>query len=419
MKRRVALLLACFLFALSVPFKSAFASGATDEIENFTINVSVNDDATLDMVYHLDWKVLKSDGIGPVTWVKIGMPNRSYLSYEALSDNIDKIILDGQYANVYFTKEYYQGEVISFDYKIVQDYMYEMNVLTEGETVYYFTPGWFDGIAVDELVINWNADKALSWSHGATVNGDVITWSGSLSEGAKFDEVSVTYSSDAWGFDASKTISKQQADSYNDYWSDNGYGNYDSASNDDGDAVIGFLFFVGIIVVFVKLVKKAGSYVTGSGFADTTTKKKITRTLIKYYPTCPGCGAARPENADKCEYCGRSFIESEEVIEEKDIKEPSKYSTEGTYSYGGSPNTYMRVHVTTVHVPRPVTPVSSSSHSSCAHSSCACAHSCACACACACAGGGRAGCSTKDFYNTNLKLKQLEMRTKAMEKANK
>ncbi|MBR5109642.1 MAG: hypothetical protein IK099_05560 [Clostridia bacterium] len=34
----------------------------------------------------------------------------------------------------------------------------------------------------------------------------------------------------------------------------------------------------------------------------------------------------------------------------------------------------------------------------CVRSSCACA-SCACACACACAGGGRAGCSKKDFYN--------------------
>ena len=37
---------------------------------------------------------------------------------------------------------------------------------------------------------------------------------------------------------------------------------------------------------------------------------------------------------------------------------------------------------------------------------------CACACACACAGGGRAGCSKKDFYNTNLKseivLKELD-----------
>lgn len=34
-------------------------------------------------------------------------------------------------------------------------------------------------------------------------------------------------------------------------------------------------------------------------------------------------------------------------------------------------------------------------HSSCAHSSCASS----CACACACAGGGRAGCSVKNFYS--------------------
>ena len=27
---------------------------------------------------------------------------------------------------------------------------------------------------------------------------------------------------------------------------------------------------------------------------------------------------------------------------------------------------------------------------------------CACACACACAGGGRAGCSKKDFYGTKI-----------------
>lgn len=32
---------------------------------------------------------------------------------------------------------------------------------------------------------------------------------------------------------------------------------------------------------------------------------------------------------------------------------------------------------------------------------------CACACACACAGGGRAGCSTKDFYGTILSTDQI------------
>ena len=43
-------------------------------------------------------------------------------------------------------------------------------------------------------------------------------------------------------------------------------------------------------------------------------------------------------------------------------------------------------------------------HSSCAHSSCA--HS-SCACACACAGGGRAGCSRKDFYRGRVNIEKL------------
>jgi hypothetical protein len=34
--------------------------------------------------------------------------------------------------------------------------------------------------------------------------------------------------------------------------------------------------------------------------------------------------------------------------------------------------------------------------------------SCACACACACAGGGRAGCSRKDFYSTKINYQQLK-----------
>ena len=38
--------------------------------------------------------------------------------------------------------------------------------------------------------------------------------------------------------------------------------------------------------------------------------------------------------------------------------------------------------------------------------------SCACACACACAGGGRAGCSMKDFYHTNVRLEQLKPKKK-------
>lgn len=44
------------------------------------------------------------------------------------------------------------------------------------------------------------------------------------------------------------------------------------------------------------------------------------------------------------------------------------------------------------------------------HSSCVSSRSCvsSCACACACAGGGRAGCSKKDFYGTNLRTNNIK-----------
>jgi hypothetical protein len=46
-------------------------------------------------------------------------------------------------------------------------------------------------------------------------------------------------------------------------------------------------------------------------------------------------------------------------------------------------------------------------HTSPAHS-CACACACGCACACACAGGGRAGCSAKNFYRQALPIEELQ-----------
>ena len=42
------------------------------------------------------------------------------------------------------------------------------------------------------------------------------------------------------------------------------------------------------------------------------------------------------------------------------------------------------------------------------HFSCACACASSCACACACAGGGRAGCSVKDFYTVKLPRTETE-----------
>ena len=385
----------CFLLLL--PALSTGAQAAElDEILRYEITVDVNDDATVRMVYHIDWKVLDSSSEGPLTWVKIGIPNNHYISLTPRSSAVKKIgyLSDGgSYARVDLDRSYYAGEVAEIEFELVQDYMYQVDEYSEGETAYHFTPGWYDDIRVDELTIRWNADKTIGQSPAALTENGYLTWTTQLSKGEKFG-VTVTYPNDAFAFDLSKTAT------------------YGDDSEDPFDIlyiIIGALALLAIPVFIIGGIIAA--FAKTANFSDGT-KKKITRTRVEYYPTCPGCGAARPEGKNNCDYCGRSFIKSEETIEEKDIPAEEKglrgKTTDGLYRYHSSPNTYMRVHVT--HVPVPRSSYSSSrggrSHSSCAHSSCACA------CACACAGGGRAGCSTKDFYNTRLKLRQLALRGK-------
>ena len=139
--KRTAIKLFGLVFALFLVFSlsvASHASGDLDEILNYDIRVEVNSDATLTLTYHVDWKVLDSDSEGPLDWVQIGIPNRHYVSMRGLSSTVDDISFYGFYGStsvrIDLDRKYYKDEVASFDFEIVQDYMYEMNLLTDGET---------------------------------------------------------------------------------------------------------------------------------------------------------------------------------------------------------------------------------------------------------------------------------------------
>lgn len=365
----------------------------TDEILNYTITVDVNSDATLNLNYHIDWKVLDSgSGIGPLSWMKIGIPNSHVVSSKGVSSSVDHIKLSGSYAEVYLDRDYYEGDVASVDFLIVQDYMYQVDKLTEGETVYSFTPGWFDDIKVDDLVIKWNNDKAVSFSPECFVEGGYNVWQGSLSKGERFT-VTMTYPNDAYGFDLSKS-------------SESGEGGLSDTIAEIIGGLLCFSIPVGVILLPIIL-----GYVFNRGFGgNNPTITKTTRTKITYFDSCPGCGAPRKEGTKFCEFCGKSLVKSEETITDEQMKKEEKaaaaFTKNGEFRYGTNPNVFIRVNSVSVPNPHYHAPSRShSGHSSCAHSSCACA------CACACAGGGRAGCTMKDFYNTNLRLKALAKHT--------
>ena len=400
------------VFAVLLSFAPAAKAAELDEILGYRITVDVNDDGTLTMLYHFDWRVLDSETEGPLSWLRIGIPNSNYVSYKALTGNISGLSYsssEGSYLRLDLDREYYEGEELTFEFELVQDYMYEMNRFAEGETYYEFTPGWFDA-RVDSLVIKWNSENVKSVSPACLLREDgYYTWETSLSANDTYT-VSVVYPNESYSFDATKTIGG----------GDNGGGwyepGYPSGSDScDGSVVVsGFVFFA-LIVGVISAIKKGFSTVFNStaGFGGASSTKKITREKIEYFDSCPGCGAPREEGRDDCQYCGKSLIKSRETVTEEQVPEEVRNkTTSGTYHYGPNPNTFLRVHVVNVPAPRVSRSGSSSRSSSCAHSSCACASHCACACACACAGGGRAGCTTKDFYNTGLKLEMLEKQAK-------
>ncbi|HAL60190.1 MAG TPA: hypothetical protein DCP64_12675, partial [Sarcina sp.] len=316
--------------------------------------------ASLQMTYHIDWKVLDDETYGPLDWVDIGLPNSHHSGITALGDNISNIEDNGSSAAVYLDRSYYKDEVASFEFSFVQDNMYQIGRYVEGETVFAYTPAWFDEIEVKDLTIRWNADKAGAWQPDCLQDDGYLVFSSALSPGEHYS-ITVAYPNDAFAFSSDRQAGSDDTESE---WSstDDDYDyNYESSTGGDdlvsiiGGLIVLFVFFVMPLMMVVRFFRWiAGGAGFGSSSSDGVSyQKKITRTKIEYYETCPGCGAAHEEGRDDCPYCGRSMIKSREVVEEKDLDKPENYSRTGTYRYGNSPNTFIHVNVINVPVVRP------------------------------------------------------------------
>ena len=136
------ILSAVLLLALLLPAVRAQAA-PTDEILNFTITVDVNEDATLEMTYHIEWKVLYDNGgKEKLTWVDLGVPNSYHSNIKALSKTVSRIKDNGSKLAIYLDRGYAKNETVTFEFSMTQDHMYQIDKYTPGETVYTFTrPG--------------------------------------------------------------------------------------------------------------------------------------------------------------------------------------------------------------------------------------------------------------------------------------
>lgn len=322
MKKLFCLLALLPLLLLIAP-PAVKAASPLDEIENYQVTVDPQKDGTLNIAYHIDWKVLNDTSEGPLTWVRIGIPNQYADTLTPISQNIRKIQYTGDggdYVRIDFDKSYYAGNVVSFSFSLHQSHMFTLDKSTGGCS-YSFTPGWFDAINVRSMTLLWNKTN-VGKSDASGSSGNYLTWASPLAAGQKLT-ASISYP--AGVFD---TSASWQLDSAADSSS-----NIDSASESDSESdsdapfavFIPIVLFAGFFVLSLILRIRGGGYRGGFG------------------------GRGRGGF-----WGGGPFI--------------------GGGGGGGG----------------------------------ACASSCACACACACAGGGRAGCSAKNFYGATVPLRELE-----------
>ena len=173
--------------------------------------------------------------------------------------------------------------------------MYQIDRFVEGETVFAFTPAWFDGIEVKDLTIRWNEDKAGAWQPECEIEDGYLVFSADLQPGEKYS-MTVVYPNDAFGF----SPDRQSADSQSSDWDEDNddYGYTDTYYDDDDDTLA---FIIGLIAMFfflvtpiVAIVRFVNWIANGIGFGTDTGRpeyrKQITRTKIEYYEFCPGCG---------------------------------------------------------------------------------------------------------------------------------
>ena len=339
-------------------------SGDMDYIRSYIVTVDPREDGSADITYDIDWQVIDGDKTDYLSWVKIGLANASVDELTPLTDTIADLQYSnegGSYAKVVFAQRYYSPEVaaenggessVHFAFSVHQSHLFTKN--DDGTANFAFMPGWFDDLSIENMQVRWRGYDGFVADNTGT-DGDYLTWDfGAMKHGQQaivHVTVPVTNAA-AFAPDAAMTTD-----------------DYDSGMTTD--EIIGVLATVIIILLAVAIIiiaVAAQSPDWGGGFGsdidpdDWFWYTNGVHTIRRARTAPPPAGYHRTDP-------------------------PANFRAGGGKTRGGGTG---RNH---------------SNHSGCA-SSCACACASSCACACACAGGGRAGCSVKDFYTVKLPKKE-------------
>ena len=336
--------------------------GDLDYIPDYFVTVDLREDGSADIVYDITWQVIGGDQTDYLSWVKIGLPNAYAEDLTPLTDTISDLQYTGDggsYAKVVFARRYYSPEVaaqnggesrVRFAFSVHQSHLFSLN--SDGTATFEFTPGWFDDLVVEHMQVRWRSGDGFVADNSSEEDGYLIWEFGPMGHGQSANIHVTVPVTTAETFDPDAQLT--------------------AADYDDGgmtaDEMIGILTVViGLLIFAAALIIIFGSMTPdwGGGFGsgldpdDWFWYTNGVHTIHVARTAPPPKGYTRTDP-------------------------PKNYHTGGGSSRGGGVGRH---------------------NSGCA-SSCACACASSCACACACAGGGRAGCSKKDFYHTTDKKEE-------------
>ena len=332
--------------------------GDLDYIPDYFVTVDLREDGSADIVYDITWQVIDGDQTDYLSWVKIGLPNAYAEDLTPLTDTISDLQYTGDggsYAKVVFARRYYSPEVaaqnggesrVRFAFSVHQSHLFSLN--SDGTATFEFTPGWFDDLVVEHMQVRWRSGDGFVADNSSEEDGYLIWEFGPMGHGQSANIHVTVPVTTAETFDPDAQLT--------------------AADYDDGgmtaDEMIGILTVViGLLIFAAALIIIVGSMTPdwGGGFGsgldpdDWFWYTNGVHTIHVARTAPPPKGYTRTDP-------------------------PKNYHTGGGSSRGGGVGRH---------------------NSGCA-SSCACACASSCACACACAGGGRAGCTAKDFYTYKL-----------------
>ena len=322
-----------------------------DRINQYYITINPRKDASLDIRYDIQWEIL-NDNAEELTEVFIGIPNSNLNQLKALTNNIASLKENKGLVEVRFKQPYKGKQIVDFSFSIHQMNMY---TLEDGNCNFSFTPGWFEEIKVNDVKILWNSKSALSADTEELNSDGYYVWSGKLKKGEKIT-ANIKYIENAFRYSSSTNNVSNPTNLTEELVSSAGeaYDTVNSTMN----------------------IPYANMDLSGFTTADPNTALK---NIYKIGGLAFAC-------------CMGGFVLS--IIGGLG----RGYSSHGGYGYYGS-SRYRDTRSSDVIGSVLDGLLGGGSGGGGGHG---------CACACGCAGGGRAGCSKKDFYGTNVRTKNIE-----------